>query len=108
AIDAVVEHDDREMARPLNADGGERAHPHQHFAVAGDDRDVPLRLRQRQAETDHGGAAPGAPGREGAGGRAERGQVPAASTAAAMRSTPNTCCTARSAAPSTSSALRTR
>ena len=40
AIDAVVEHDDGEIARPLDADGGERAQPHQHLAVAGDDRDA--------------------------------------------------------------------
>ena len=39
AVDAVVEHDDREIGRPLDADGGERAHAHQHLAVAGDDRD---------------------------------------------------------------------
>ena len=72
-----------EIARPLDADGGERAQPHQHLAVAGDDRDAPLRLRQRQPEPDHGGAAHGAPeieiavvvagGGEIPGGRAEAG-----------------------------------
>ena len=35
--------------------------PHQHLAVAGDDRDALLRLRQREAEPDHRRAAHGAP-----------------------------------------------
>ena len=51
----------REIAGLLQADGGERAHPHQHLAVAGDDDHRQVRLRQRQPEPHHDGAAHGAP-----------------------------------------------
>ena len=61
AVNAIVENDDREIGRPLDADGRERAKPHQHFAVARDHRDAPSGLRQREAQTDHGGAAHRAP-----------------------------------------------
>jgi len=40
-IQAVVDHHDREVARPLHADGGKRAYPHQHLAIAGGDDDAP-------------------------------------------------------------------
>ncbi len=43
----------REIGRTLHRDRGERAHPHQHLAVAGDDEDAPLRPRQREAKPDH-------------------------------------------------------
>src|SRR5579883_702333 len=58
---AVVEHDDGEVAGLLCRDRQQAAEPHQLLAVSGDDSDRPLRLRQGQAESDHGGAAHGAP-----------------------------------------------
>ena len=61
AIEAVVEHDDGEVAGLLHADGGEAAEPHQHLAVAGDDGDARVRLRQRKTEPDHRRAAHRAP-----------------------------------------------
>ena len=71
------------FAGRLHADGREAPHAHQHFAIAGDDRDPPLRLRQREPEADHGGATHRAPeieiavvvagGRQVPGGRAETG-----------------------------------
>ena len=47
AIALIVEHDDGEIARLLQADGSEAPHPHQHLAVASDHHDRQLRLRQR-------------------------------------------------------------
>ena len=57
----IIEHDDREIVRLLDADGGEAAEPHQHVAVAGEHGDAAVRPRQREPEPDHGGAAHGAP-----------------------------------------------
>ena len=37
-VTAVVEHRDRQVGRPLHADRRQRAQPHQHLAVAGDDQ----------------------------------------------------------------------
>src|SRR6185503_14180748 len=50
--------------RLLYADGGERAHAHQHFAVAGDHQHAALRLRERKPEADHRRLAHSAPQRE--------------------------------------------
>src|SRR6185437_10728270 len=61
AVDSVVEDDNREIGRPLVADGRKRTEPHQHFAVAGDHHDATLRLRERKTEPDHGGATHRAP-----------------------------------------------
>ena len=61
AVVPVVEHDDDEILRLLHPDGGERAHAHQHLAVAGEHGDAALGLGEREAEPDHGGAAHRAP-----------------------------------------------
>src|SRR4051812_36709211 len=61
AVMAVVETDDREILRLLDADGGERAERHQHIAVAGDDSNPTIGPRLRKAETDHRRAAEPAP-----------------------------------------------
>ena len=60
-IALVVEHNDREVGRLLQADGRETPHAHQHLAVAGDHDHRQFRLRQREAEPDHDRAAHGAP-----------------------------------------------
>jgi len=83
AIVLVVEHDDHEIFRLLDADRGEAAEPHQGLAVAGEHEHAALRFRQREAEPDHGGAAHGTPeikiermiaaGSDIVGGRAEPG-----------------------------------
>ena len=57
AVMPVVQHDDGEILRLLDPDGGKAAEPHQGFAVAGQHRDPARGLRERQAEADHGGAA---------------------------------------------------
>src|SRR4051812_9211473 len=61
AVKAVVEHHDGQILRLLHANGGEAAKSHQHFAIASDDGDACLRLRQRQAKPDHRGATHRAP-----------------------------------------------
>src|SRR6185437_7292568 len=71
-----VEDDHREIAGPLDTDGGKAAEPHQHLTVAGDYRHAPLRLRQRDAKPDHRGAAHRAPEIEVAIIVAERGEIP--------------------------------
>ena len=155
AVMAVVEDNDGEVRRLLDADGGERAHPHQHLAVAGDDENAFVRLRQSETKANHRRAAHGAPQIEVAIIVASGGEIPAGraearndeqivlavreqgrhggttfqtcgarrvahlvqtflpmsccdNNNAAMRSSPNTCCTARSASPSTSSGLVAR
>ena len=52
---AVVENDDGADCRRLGGDRRQAADPHQLLAVAGDDGDRPLRLRQRKAKADHAG-----------------------------------------------------
>ena len=61
AVVPVVEHDDREIFRLLDPDGGEAAHSHQHVAVAGDHRHAAVRPRQRKAQAHHRGRAHRAP-----------------------------------------------
>ncbi len=61
AIDLIVQHDDGEVFRLLQADGRETADPHQHLAVTRDHHHRQLRLRQRDAQPDHDRAAHGAP-----------------------------------------------
>src|SRR3984893_2855785 len=83
AIVLIVEHDDDEIARLLDPDGGKAAQSHQGLAVARQHENPTRRLCQRKTETDHGGAAHRAPeievermiatGRNVIGGRAEPG-----------------------------------
>ena len=61
AVVRVVEHDDGEIFRLLDADGGEAAHAHQHVAIAGQHGDAAIGLRQSEPEADHRGAAHRAP-----------------------------------------------
>ena len=49
------------FSRLLQADGRKASHPHQHLAIARDHHDRQLWLRQRHAQSDHDGAAHGAP-----------------------------------------------
>src|SRR5262249_42250174 len=58
---AVVEHDDGEIAGLLGRDRQEATEPHRLLAVAGDNSDRPLRLRQGEPKADHGRAAHRAP-----------------------------------------------
>ena len=44
SIAFVVDHDQRQVARLLHADGRERSQAHQHVAIAGDHQDAPGRL----------------------------------------------------------------
>jgi hypothetical protein len=60
----------------LYADGGERPHAHQHFAVACDHQYAPLRLRERQAQPEHRGVPHRTPQREIERRIAGRGDVP--------------------------------
>src|SRR5882672_802321 len=83
AIMLIVEHDDDEICRLLDPDGGKTAQSHQGLAVARKHEHAKRRLCQRQAEADHGGASHGAPeieiermiaaGRNVIGGRAQPG-----------------------------------
>src|ERR1700730_1837147 len=83
AIVLIVEHDDDEIARLFDPDGGKAAQSHQGLAITRQHENPTRRLRQRKAETDHGGAAHGTPeievewmittGRNVVGGRAEPG-----------------------------------
>src|ERR1700730_1199809 len=83
AIVLIVEHDDDEIARLLDPDGGKAAQSHQGLAVTRQHENPTRRLCQRKTETDHGGAAHRAPeievermiatGRNVIGGRAEPG-----------------------------------
>src|SRR5438876_8239372 len=52
AVALVVQHDNAEVPGPPYADRSETPQPHQHFAVACDDENPPLRLRERKAQTD--------------------------------------------------------
>ena len=71
----VVEADVQQVARRRRRDGGERAHVHQHVAVAVEDDHAAIGLRQRDAETDRRRQAHGADHVEAGVGvaRAERG-----------------------------------
>src|SRR5215470_4567624 len=61
AIMLIVEHDDDEICRLLDPDGGKAAQSHEGFAVARKHQHAERRLRQRKAEADHGSASHGAP-----------------------------------------------
>src|SRR5215831_12920730 len=60
-VEAVVNHDHREVRRARSTDRGKRPQPHQHLAVAGHDNDAPPALGVRESEPDHRGAAHRAP-----------------------------------------------
>ena len=57
----VVEHGDRQVGRARTRRWWPASPAHQHVAVPGQHQDAPARLRQRQAQADHRGAAHGAP-----------------------------------------------
>src|SRR5262245_55032401 len=54
AIDAIIENDHGEITWLLDADGCERAKPHQHLSVTRDHRHPSIRLREREPQSDHG------------------------------------------------------
>src|SRR5688572_30875790 len=76
AVALVVDHHDREVRRLLHADGGERAHAHQHLAVTGDDEHPARRLRQREPEAEHRRLPHCAPGGKAQRRIPSRGDVP--------------------------------
>src|SRR5271154_5224123 len=61
AVMGVIEDDDDEIVRLLDADGGEAADAHEHVAVARDRDDAAAGLRQSKPKRDHRGAAHRAP-----------------------------------------------
>src|SRR5258707_15589658 len=61
AINAIVEDDDREIARLLDSDGRERTETHQHLSVARNRRNATLWLCQGESQANHRGAAHRAP-----------------------------------------------
>ncbi|MNK98868.1 hypothetical protein D3C87_1192460 [compost metagenome] len=58
---AVVQHHDRQVPGLLGADGAQRTHAHQLFAITRDHKDRPFGLRQRQAQPHARGATHGSP-----------------------------------------------
>src|SRR5215475_3122614 len=52
----IIEHNDDEIARLLDPDGGKAAQSHKSLAITGQDEDPTRGLRQRKAKADHGGA----------------------------------------------------
>jgi hypothetical protein len=64
AVVLVVLHHDRQVRRLLDRDGRERADAHQHLAIAGQHQDAAVRLRERDAQADHGRAPHAAPQRQ--------------------------------------------
>ncbi len=61
AVMRIVEDDNREILRLLDADRGEAAQAHEEVAVAGDHGDAAVGPRQRKSKPDHRGAAHRAP-----------------------------------------------
>src|SRR5688572_26532653 len=61
AVALVIDHDDREIRRLLDADCGEGSETHKCLAVTSDGKDAALRLRECQAEADHRGLSHRAP-----------------------------------------------
>ena len=59
----VVDHDDVEIARTRDADGGDAAEAHQLLAVAGQGEDALARLGLRQVQAPISAAPPMAPQR---------------------------------------------